>query len=89
MKVYKLYFVDEETDETRQEMFEGIQILAEEELRTVCQEYVEDETILPHTFESWKADNGFDVVDFTTLPVHYIIDLLRSDGYSVESVELP
>ena len=89
MKVYKLYFVDEEADETRQEMFEGIQILAEEELKTVCQEYVEDETILPQTFESWKIDNDFDTVDFTTLPIRYIIDLLRFDGYSVEAVELP
>lgn len=89
VKVYKLYFVDEEADETRQELFEGIQVLTATGLKKVCNDYVKEETILPHTFEAWKSDNGFGDVEIMDLPVDEVIDLLEYDGYSVEEIELP
>lgn len=89
MKVYKMYFVMEDDDETRQEMFEGIQVLTATGLKKVCNNYVNEEVILPHTFEAWKSDNGFGDVEIMDLPVDEVIDLLEYDGYSIEVIELP
>lgn len=98
MKVYKKYaIIDNEPEQTKHDVFNETEVLTEQQLRAELKEHIKSETIDPMVLQTLgiikDADNynvnDIDVDSIVRGDIDLVIEMFRTDGYSIQEVELP
>lgn len=84
IKVWKLYFFDLDHNETYQDLFDGIGIYTEKDLRERLKEFIRDEQYGQETYEYYELDKLTDD-DIDNMPIGDIVDIFQDDGYAIKS----